>query len=147
MKKRVLCGLLLLTALAAAMYFWWPMSFESLMSECTEIRAVRIDNGIPLKVTCNEAFPAGSETFEAIRSVLERYSYHHSLQSLTGDGALEGNHVGYWLQLYLDTGAEPVRIACGGAGEISVGGRVYRLGYGSDGATMTFMEEIAALLP
>ncbi len=141
MKKRILIIFILTTLIAFSAFLLWPYSLSSIAPDCTSITVMYIDNTLEHDNE-TKVFEIGTEKFAEIQSVLERYTYHRSFRTFSDDSSMGGNHAGYWLHLYLDTGDDRKVIICGGTGEISIDGRIYRVGYLGDGPSLSWMNEI-----
>ncbi len=144
MKKRIIIiiVLALIALIAFSVFLLRPCSFSSIAPDCTSITVTYIDNTLDHSNE-TKVFERGTEKFEKVQSVLENYTYHRSFRTFFGDGSMEGNRAGYWLHIYLDTGDDRDVIICGGTGEISIDGRIYRVGYWGDGPSLSWMNEMA----
>ncbi len=142
MKKRITIILALIALIAFSAFLLWPCSFSSIAPECTLITVTYIDNTLDHSNE-TKVFERGTEKFEKFQSVLENYTYHRSFRTFFDDGSMGGNHAGYWLYIYLDTGDDRKVIICGGTGEIRIDDRIYRVGYWGDGPSLSWMNEMA----
>ena len=136
-----------LLLLAGACYMLWPHSFSDLQPECDSITIIiTTDNAEDLSyTTTKETYSADSPEFAQIMDILSRYTYHRSFRTLADAHWMEGNHAGYWLDVYLDHGNDRVDFTCGGTGEILID-IVWRVGYWGDRASLAMMDELAAVL-
>ena len=140
---RIAVALLLLVG---AGYMLWPHSFAALQPECDSITIIRTDDAEDLSyTTTKETYSADSPAFAQIMDILSRYTYHRSFRTLAGAHWMEGNHAGFWLDVYLDHGDDRVDFTCGGTGEILID-VVWRVGYWGDRASLSMMDELAAVL-
>lgn len=150
MKKNAIAllrGALLAGLLLGLCFLLWPYSFAGLQPECDSITILRIDTAKDYAPTITkETYSADSAEFRQIIDILSHYTYHRSFQTLVRANDLEGNHAGYWLNVYLDHGENRVDFACGGTGEVSIDGIVWRVGYWGDRAALSMMAELAAVL-
>ena len=99
-------------------------------------------------------FSAGESMFDQIMSIIDRYSYHYSLNTIIkgvkNSISLKGNDAGYWLNIYLYT--EPncygdcYQIISGGTGEVIVDDGVYRIGYIGNKKQLEFMSNICNIV-
>ena len=138
--------LVLLALLAGICYMLWPHSFSDLQPECDSITIIRTDDAEDLSyTTTKETYSADSPAFAQIMDILSRYTYHRSFRTLAGAHWMEGNHAGFWLDVYLDHGDGRVDFTCGGTGEVLID-RVWRVGYWGDRASLSMMDELAAVL-
>ena len=144
--KRFALLLALIALLAGVCYMLWPHSFAALQPECDSITIIRTDDAEDLSyTTTKETYSADSPAFAQIMDILSRYTYHRSFRTLTGAHWMEGNHAGYWLDVYLDRGDDRVDFTCGGTGEVLID-VVWRVGYWGDRAELAMMNELAAVL-
>ena len=148
-KLSLRCVILVVAALlllAGACYMLWPHSFSDLQPECDSITIIRTDDAEDLSyTTTKETYSADSPAFAQIMDILSRYTYHRSFRTLAGAHWMEGNHAGYWLDVYLDHGDDRMDFTCGGTGEVLIDG-VWRVGYWGDRAELAMMAELAAVL-
>ena len=140
--------LVLLALLAGICYMLWPHSFADLQPECDSITLIRsgndtgVDHAAPIT---EETYSSDSQEFAQIMDILSRYTYHRSFRTLTDAHWMEGNHAGYWLDVYLNHGDDSVDFTCGGTGEVLID-RVWRVGYWGNRAELAMMAELAAVL-
>lgn len=139
MKKRIVLLSILTFLIAFSAFLLCPYSLSSIAPDCTSItiKYVDLDQGVETKV-----FESGTEKFVKLQSVLGNYTYHRSFRTFSGESSLDGNHAGYWLFIYLDTDDDRKVIICSGTGQISIDGRIYRVGYWGDGPSLSWMGEI-----
>ena len=138
--------LVLIALLAGVCYMLWPHSFAALQPECDSITIIRTDNAEDLSYTTTKGtYSADSPAFAQIMDILSRYTYHRSFRTLAGAHWMEGNHAGYWLDVYLDRGDDRVDFTCGGTGEVLID-VVWRVGYWGDRASLAMMAELSAVL-
>ena len=143
---RVILIAFVLLLLAGACYMLWPHSFADLQPECDSITLIRTDTAEDYSFTITkETYSADSPEFAQIMDILSRYTYHRSFRTLADAHWMEGNHAGYWLDVYLDRGDDRVDFTCGGTGEILID-VVWRVGYWGDRAELAMMAELAAVL-
>ena len=144
---RRLSFLLVLVALLSGLcYMLWPHSFADLQPECDSITIRRTDTAEDYSLTTKKkTYSADSPAFAQIMDILSRYTYHRSFRTLAGAHWMEGNHAGFWLDVYLDHGDDRVDFTCGGTGEILIN-KVWRVGYWGDRAELAMMDELAAVL-
>ena len=145
--KRFALLLVLIALLAGVCYMLWPHSFAALQPECDSITIIiTTDNAEDLSyTTTKETYSADSPEFAQIMDILSHYTYHRSFRTLAGAHWMEGNHAGYWLDVYLDHGDDRVDFTCGGTGEVLID-KVWRVGYWGDRASLAMMDELAAVL-
>ena len=144
--KRFALLLVLIALMAGACYMLWPHRFADLQPECDSITIIRTDDAEDLSyTTTKETYSADSPAFAQIMDILSRYTYRRSFRTLAGAHWMEGNHAGYWLDVYLDHGDGRVDFTCGGTGEVLID-RVWRVGYWGDRAELAMMAELAAVL-
>ena len=145
--KRFALLLVLIALLAGVCYMLWPHSFAALQPECDSITIIiTTDNAEDLSyTTTKETYSADSPEFAQIMDILSHYTYHRSFRTLAGAHWMEGNHAGYWLDVYLDRGDDRVDFTCGGTGEVLID-KVWRVGYWGDRAELAMMAELSAVL-
>ena len=140
MKKRVWVLFLLIGILV--IWFFYPRSFYGLSKNCDTITVHFIEDTLEHDME-TMVYTQESETFTQIQTVLQQYSYHPTFRTLGNSSHMGGNDAGYWVQLYLDTAQERTFFICGGTGEISIEGRIYRVGYWGNKASLALMKDIA----
>ena len=130
-----------------ALYMLWPHSFAALLPDCDSITILRVDTAEDYSlITAKETYSADSPELAQIMGILSRYSYHRSFRTLTGANGTEGNHAGYWLDVYLDHDNDRANFNCGGTGEILIDGLAWRVGYWGDHASLAMMHELSDIL-
>ena len=145
--RRVILIAAALLLLAGVCYMLWPHSFADLQPECDSITILRSDTAEDYSfTTTKETYSADSPELKQIMDILSRYTYHRSFRTLAGANNIGGNHAGFWLHIYLDHGDDRVDFACGGTGEILIDGLAWRVGYWGDRASLSMMDELAAVL-
>ena len=146
--RRLVFLLVLLALLAGTCYMLWPHSFAGLQPECDSITLLRLDDtGVDHSPTITkETYSSDSQEFVQIMDILSRYTYHRSFRTLMHANNIEDNHAGFWLHVYLDHGDDRVNFTCGGTGEILIDGLAWRVGYWGDRASLSMMDELAAVL-
>ena len=145
--RRVILKAAALLLLAGVCYMLWPHSFADLQPECDSITILRSDTAEDYSfTTTKETYSADSPELKQIMDILSRYTYHRSFRTLMRANNTEGNHAGFWLHIYLDHGDDRVDFACGGTGEILIDGLAWRVGYWGDRASLSMMDELAAVL-
>ncbi|MDD4797197.1 MAG: hypothetical protein PHO66_05470 [Eubacteriales bacterium] len=146
MRRKIIFSMLTLAAVAVTALFLWPLPFSGLLAGDAQLLAARTQlrgtPDTPTHSTADYRFAPDSPEAARIRQICAGYSFHRVPRTFFGDGALRGNDAGYWLHLW--TGDHS--ISCGGTGEVLVDGRVYRIGYWGNGASLAMMREISALL-
>ena len=136
-----------LLLLAGVCYILWPHSFVDLQPECDSVTIFRTDTAEDYSLTTTkETYSADSSEFNQIMDILSCYTYHRSFRTLMRANNVGGNHAGYWLHVYLDHGDDRVDFTCGGTGEVLIDGLAWRVGYLGDRASLSMMDELAAVL-
>ena len=136
-----------LLLLAGVCYILWPHSFVDLQPECDSVTIFRTDTAEDYSLTTTkETYSADSSEFNQIMDILSCYTYHRSFRTLMRANNVGGNHAGYWLHVYLDHGDDRVDFTCGGTGEVLIDGLAWRVGYWGDRASLSMMDELAAVL-
>ena len=127
-----------------ALYMLWPHSFAALQPDCDSITILCTDTAEDCSlITTKETYSADSPELAQIMDILSRCTYHRTFQTLTGANSTEGNHAGYWLDVYLDHGDDRVDFTCGGTGEVLIDGLAWRIGYWGDRASLAMMQELS----
>ena len=145
--RRVILKAAALLLLAGVCYMLWPHSFADLQPECDSITILRSDTAEDYSfTTTKETYSADSPELKQIMDILSRYTYHRSFRTLTKANNVGGNHAGYWFNVYLDYGDDRVDFTCGGTGEVLIDGLAWRVGYWGDRASLSMMDELAAVL-
>lgn len=145
--KTIFSLMVVAALLCFACYMLWPHSFAALQPECDSITILRIDTADDYSfITTKETYSADSPELAQIMDILSRYTYHRSFRTLAGANGTEGNHAGYWLDLYLDHDGNRVDFSCGGTGEILIDGLAWRVGYWGDSASLAMMQELSDIL-
>ena len=153
-KKKILSVVWILILISTLLIFLWPRSFlGSIDEEIKSVSVVIIENTLEHEQT-TYMFNIGDPEFHVIMEVLDRYSYHISMGTISScvkkTAHIEGNDAGYWLNIYLYT--EPDRygdcysILSGGTGELVFDCGVYRMGYWGNKAHLKFMTEICQVV-
>lgn len=127
-------------------YMLLPHSFADLQPDCDSVTVFYIDLYEDVsKYVMQETYSADSVKFGQIMDILSDYTYHRSFRTLMGASSMEGNRAGYWIKVNLYHGNDLVDFMCGGTGEISIDGLVWRVGYFGNRASLDMMEKIAVL--
>ena len=87
-------------------------------------------------------FKAGKTKTAELREILDSYSCHRTLRTLTGETALASEGMNYWI--YIHSGKN----AFNGYGnqEISLAGNIYHIGYFNNEEATAFINEIREFL-
>ena len=150
MKSIILSAVLILVLILTLLTFLLPRSFLSNVgTEIKSISVVIIENTLEHKQT-EYTFNVGDPEFHEIMDVLDRYSYHLSMgtisNSIKDTAHIENNKSGYWLDIYMytepDCYGDCYSIISGGTGELIFNDGVYRMGYWGNKTHLKFMNEI-----
>lgn len=142
--KKAFALMVVAALLCFACYMLWPHRFDTLQPDCDSITIFRIDTAEDYSLTTTkETYSADSPELAQIMDILSRYTYHRSFRTLAGANGMEGNHAGYWLDVYLDHGDDRVDFNCGGGGEVLIDGLVWRIGYLGNRSSLTMMQELS----
>ena len=149
-------AVIVLAAAAAAMAAWmvWPRSLgDSFRWERGEVRASIIisgvktvrDDGALLSLPYHDmesyTLAAGSPQAEAVMAVLEKYTWHPCLDTLTRNSHIEG--IGkVTVSLYGETDLS----VFSGTGKARVNGQTVRLGYWGSGKAASLCQELTTIL-
>lgn len=153
-KKRILKTVLILILLSTLLMFLWPRSFLSnIAAEIKSIQIVVIETNFEHN-QATHTFNIGTPEFDAIMEVLDSYSYHTSIGTISNHirktAHIEGNDARYWLNIYLytepDCYGDCYSILSGGTGEIIFDYGVYRMGYWGNKTHLEFMTEICQVV-
>ena len=153
-KKKIFNVIFVLILLSTLLAFLWPRSFlSSIDAEIKSVSVVIIENTLEHEQT-KYTFNAGDPEFQEIMDVLNRYSYHISMGTISsrmkGTAHIEDNKAGYWLYIYMYTEADCYgdlySISSGGTGELIFDYGVYRMGYWGNKTQLKFMREICQVV-
>lgn len=154
MKKRF-CGMLLGGIIFLLMVlFLWPRSLlHGVDEEVKSVSVVVAENNLEHNQEVH-TFNVGDPEFDEIMEVLERYSYHASLGTVSNrikkTAHVEGNDARYWLNVYLytepDCYGDLHSIISGGTGEVIVDYGVYCMGYWGNKTALRFMSEVRQVI-
>ena len=165
--KRLICGVLLSLAIAAAIFFiWmlWPRPLSSVLdanqafSVSILTYSTEIDQETYLTLPQTDirhlSFAAGSPEGAAVNEILSRYSYHYCWDTLTGTSAIDhgqGGDVSVFLwqtdspQRELDVlGVSRCFI---GVSSETDGTRIYKIGYCGNRRAQALTRELAHIFP
>ena len=150
-KKRFLWGLVLAAAVLVAAWMLWPRPLAGAFDAKRQFVASVTVSGLeveamvshPTMETTPYTAAAGSPEGAAVRAVLERYSYHPCLDSLTVEDSLEDTGK---LSILLYNNAEETLHVFSGTGKLFCNGRVVRVGYWGNREAEKLCEELAAAL-
>ena len=144
---------LLLTVVMSLALLWPHSLLCGIETEVKSISVVIVRDGFE-HTEDTYRLNEGEPMFDQIMSIIDRYSYHYSLntiiKSVKNSVSLKGNDAGYWLNIYLYT--EPncygdcYQIISGGTGEVIVDDGVYRIGYISNKKQLEFMSNICNIV-
>ena len=132
----------------------WPRSFlSSIDAEIKSVPVIIIENTLEHEQT-KYTFNVGDPEFQEILDVLNRYSYHISMGTISNhikDTAhIEDNKAGYWVNIDMytepDCYGDLYSITSGGTGEIIFDYGVYRMGYFGNKTQLKFMSEICQVV-
>ena len=145
MRKRAIWGTVLAALLVVA-WMLWPRSLAKAFDAEQQFVATVVKTG----VKDGESWSDSSEQYDleegcaALREVLEGYSYHLCLDTLTGENAIDGKGgTDHTVHLY---NVSAQSLISNGTARIFVDGRVYRVGYlGSRRGTALNRDILAAL--
>ena len=160
MARKLRNGILILLAaavLAFALWMLWPRSLTGTLGlEGREISASIVTTGWeevrdegnfynrPTMDMERYTLPAGSEQAEAIRDLLDQYTYHFCWDTLADPNVI--SEVGDII-VDLDSGdLERGLSISNGTGKARVNGRVVRIGYFGNSQAATLCEQLASLL-
>lgn len=145
-KKKIIIGITIVLLLVLSCAFLYPLSFKNVISNTDDLYVVYTETGVTDGMAQQESteyqFASDSEEIQQILQILQKYSYHRSLRSMSGNSSLDGNKAGYWLKLYSNDN----NIICGGTNEIIVNDHVYHIGYLGNQKALSLMEEIRSVI-
>ena len=149
-RHKALCCIVFVVILGTG-FLLWPLSIVGRLpvagGAAVIWNEVKWPNGDDTDVTMapvSYSLAAASQEALALEGILREYSCHRSLKTLWGDGSLSGNEGDGWLTIYADGGAR--YLISGGAGEIILNGRVYRVDYFGNQRSREMIAQIRRLL-
>ena len=147
MKNKIALFSIGIVAIALALIFLWPLSFEHVISNDTDLSIIITDLNVSNSVTSMDSatykFRPDSEEFKQIKQILNQYSYHRSFRTFFDDTVINGKGgVDYSLQLY----SSYKHIISMGTKEITVNNHIYRIGYWGNETSLKMMNEIRGFL-
>ena len=129
MKKRLVWGASLAAVVMFVSWMLWPRSLAKAFDTEQQLAASVVASGIrdgQLWMDTDEQY-ALEHGSAALAEALEGYSYHPCLATLFGDGSMDlKGGTGETVNLY---NAEGQCLISGGTAQITLDGRVYRVGY------------------
>ncbi len=144
--KKAIIGVIILIFLTSVIIFFYPLPFERNIQNDYDLNVVYIRvslvNGEPQQNSTSYHYESGSKEIGRIKQILRKYSYHRGIRSWSKNNTMEGNDVGYWIQLYSGEN----NIIMGGTGEIIVNNHIYHIGYWGNSKAQTLMEELREVL-
>lgn len=153
-KKRILSAVLILILISTLLIFLRPRSFlGNIDAEVKSVSVVIIEDNLEHNQEAY-TFNVGDPEFDGIMEVLDRYSYHISMGTISScikkTAHIEGNDAGYWLNIYLytepDCYGDCYSILSGGTRELIFDYGVYRMGYWGNKTHLKFMAEICQVV-
>ena len=129
MKKKMAYGAALAAVILLAAWMWWPRplanAFDAEQPLAVSVVASGIKDG-ELWMDTDERYDLEHGS-AALAEILEGYSYHPCLATLFGNGSMDlKGGTGETVNLY---NAEGQCLISGGTAQITLDGRVYRVGY------------------
>ena len=129
MKKKMAYGAALAAVILLAAWMWWPRSLANAFDAEQQLRVSVVASGIrdgQLFMDSDEQYTLEHGS-AALAEALKEYSYHPCLATLFGDGSMDlKGGTGETVNLY---NAEGQCLVSGGTAQITLDGRVYRVGY------------------
>ena len=132
--------------LAVVAFFTWPISITEKLggNDGYYVVAVEYDSkaGKIGQDSLAYRFEVGDMKTEELRNILDSYSCHRTLRTLTGKTALASEGMNYWI--YIHSGKNAFNGY--GAQEISLAGNIYHIGYFNNDKSTAFINEIRSFL-
>ena len=149
LRHKALCCIVFVAILGTG-FLLWPLSVSGRLPVAggatviwDEVKWPSGDSDLDA-VPVSYSLAASSQEALALEGILREYSCHRSLKTLWGDGSLSGNEGDGWLTIYADGGAR--YLISGGAGEIILNGRVYRVDYLGNQRSREMIAQVRRLL-
>jgi len=148
MIKRIIVLICIAAVVSGGIVFYWPQSFAKVIDENVGMYIQHIENvydeqGKPKFDHNTTEFPLepGSKQYAEIMEILSNYSYHRSLRTYFGDSTIHwgGNEA---IQIFV----YPELIINVGTKEISIGSKVYHLGYWGNKKAQSMLRDMKELL-
>jgi hypothetical protein len=144
--KKIFMVVIIILVLAIGAYSLYPHSLEDTVSSADDLHVVYnfhdIDDGEPVLETTEYFFAKGSEEIEKVRDILSRYTYHHGLRILSYENDLELSKEGIFISLISGKNF----FSSGGAGDIMMNSKVYKMDYWGSSRNRKLMEELSGIL-
>ena len=144
MNKKML--MIVAVILAVVAFFMWPISIADKLDGNDGYYVVAVEYDAKAGKIGQDSlayrFKAWEAKTEELRNILDSYSCHRTLRTLTGDTALASEGMNYWI--YIHSGKN----AFNGYGdqEISLAGNIYHIGYFNNDESTAFINEIRDFL-
>lgn len=152
-RRKCLYAVFAIVILSVILWFLFPRSFVQTTSEVRSIAIQVVDESFEHE---NKTYVYNDDApeFNAIFEVLNKYSYHWTLQTIPclspNSTHIEGNKAGYWLNIsfYSETDryGECIDLTSGGTGEIIFNSTVYRIGYLGNKAALQMMDDVVKII-
>ena len=152
-RRKLLYAVFAIVILGVILCFLFPRSFAKTTSEVRSIAIHVVEENFEHE---NKTYVYNDDApeFNAIFNVLNKYSYHWTLQTIPcffqNSAHIESNEAGYWLNIYFysepDRYGECIDLISGGTGEIIFDSTVYRIGYLGNRAALRMMDDIVNII-
>ena len=142
-KKIVMISALILIVVA---YFTWPMTIADMLGGDDGYYVVAVEYDAKAGKIGQDSmgyrFEANEEKTVELHRILDSYTCHRTLRTLTGKTSLSSEGMNYWI--YIHSGKK----AFNGYGdkEISLAGNIYHIGFFDNEKSTAFINEIRSFL-
>ena len=144
--KRIWRGILIALLVVLGVFMLWPRNlgeaFDAEKQFVVSVTVFGVTDGRPDNQNEQYDLPAGTEAGAKINDLLARHTYHLTLGTLMGDSVIEGPHI----TMHFVNSDGVFLTLTGGAGELFLNHRVYRLDYWGKDRGTELCEEILTIL-
>ncbi|MBR3839844.1 MAG: hypothetical protein IKM20_01745 [Erysipelotrichales bacterium] len=146
LKQNKKMTMIVVVILAVVAFFTWPISIADMLSGDDGYYVVAVEYDAKAGKIGQDSlayrFKAGEEKTIELQSILDSYTCHRTLRTLTGDTTLSSEGMNYWI--YIHSGKK----AFNGYGdqEISLAGNIYHVGYFNNEKATAMINEIREFL-
>lgn len=121
--KKYMSILLLIPIVIVLAYFITPIKFSKSLLNSENLYVTYVDNSNGINEPINLSFNSDSDEFQAFKRILNQYTYHNCIDTLTGKSKIEGSYQTFILTIDKET------MIISNVPKIIVGNKVYHIGY------------------